>query len=121
MCITNNVEHMCVLGDMNPDFLRAHSWHTQALSSFIKHENLYVTLQHSSSNVSYSYSNTYSQCYSTLDHIFLSKNLSHYIVKYYSKCDEVENQCDHAPIILELDIPIDHHVHALINYKPCKK
>ena len=56
--------------------------------------------------MSYSYSNSYSQCYSILDHIFLSESLSHYIVNYYSKCDEVENQSDHAPIVLELDIPI---------------
>ena len=121
LCITNNVEHMCVLGDMNTDFSRTHSWHTQALNRFIDHENLYNALQHSSSNVSYSYSNSYSQCYSILDHIFLSKSLSHYIVNYYSKCDEVENQSDHAPIVLELDIPIDHHIHVPINYKPRKK
>ena len=121
LCITNNVEHMCVLGDMNTDFSRAHSWHTQALNRFIDHENLYVALQHSSSTVFYSYSNSYSQCYSILDHIFLSESLSHYIVNYYSKCDEVENQSDHAPIVLELDIPIDHHVHVSINHKPRKK
>ena len=82
---------------------------------------MYNALQHSSSNVSYSYSNSYSQCYSILDHIFLSKSLSHYIVNYYSKCDEVENQSDHAPIVLELDIPIDHHIHVPINHKPRKK
>ena len=121
LCITNNVEHMCVLGDMNTDFSRTHSWHTQALNRFIDHENLYNALQHSSSNVSYSYSNSYSQCYSILDHIFLSKSLSHYTVNYYSKCDEVENQSDHAPIVLELDIPIDHHIHVPINHKPRKK
>ena len=121
LCITNNVEHMCVLGDMNTDFSRTHSWHSQALNRFIDHENLYNALQHSSSNVSYSYSNSYSQCYSILDHIFLSKSLSHYIVNYYSKCDEVENQSDHAPIVLELDIPIDHHIHVPINHKPRKK
>ena len=117
MCITNNVEHMCVLGDMNTDFSRAHSWYTQALNIFIDHENFYVALQHSSSNVSYSYSYSYSQCYSILDHNFLSKSLSHYIVNYYSKCDEVENQSDHAAIVLELDIPIDHHVYVSINHK----
>ena len=85
LCITNNVEHMCMLGDMNTDFSCAHSWHTQALNRFIDHENLYVALQHVSSNVSYSYSNRYSQCYSILDHIFISESLSHYIVNYYSK------------------------------------
>ena len=46
------------------------------------------------------------------DHIFLSESLSHYIVNCYSKCDKVENQSDHAPIDLELDILIDHHVHV---------
>ena len=121
LCITNNVQHMCVLGDMNSDFSRAHSWHTQALNRFIDHENLYNALQHSSSNVSYSYSNSYGQCYSILDHIFLSKNLSHYIVNYFSKCDKVENQSDLAPIVLEIDIPIDNHVHVSINHKPSKK
>ena len=59
LCITNNVEHMCVLGDMNTDFSRTHSWHTQALNRFIDHENLYNALQYSSSNVSYSSSNSY--------------------------------------------------------------
>ena len=108
---------MCVLGDIDTDFSRAHSWHTQALTRFIDHENLYVALKHSSSNVSYSYS----QCYSILDHIFLSESLSHYIVNYYSKCDEVENQFHYAPIVLELDIHIDHHVHVSINHKPRKK
>ena len=39
LCIINNVEPMCVLGDMNTDFSRAHSWHTQALNRFIDHEN----------------------------------------------------------------------------------
>ena len=58
---------MCVLGDMNTDFSRVHSWHTQALNRFIEHENLYVALQHRSSSISYSYSNRYSQCYSILD------------------------------------------------------
>ena len=43
------------------------------------------------------------------------------IASYYSKCDEVENQSDHAPIVLELDIPIDHHIHVPINHKPRKK
>ena len=43
---------------------------------------------------------------------FLSESLSHYIVNCYSKCDKVENQSDHASIDLELDIPIDHHVHV---------
>ena len=103
---------MCVLGDLNTDLSRVHSWHTQALNRFIDHENVYVALQQGSSYVSYSYSNSYSQCYSILDRIFLSESLSHYIVNCFSKYDKVENQSDHASIDLELDILIDHHVHV---------
>ena len=109
--MTHNVEHICVRGDMNTDCSRAHPWHTQALNRFIDHKNLYVALQHSSSNVSYSYSNSYSQWYSILGHIFLSKSLSHYKIHCYSNGDEVENQSGHTPIVLESDIPIDHHLH----------
>ena len=35
-------------------------------------------------------------------------------------CDEVENQSDHFPIVLELDIPIDQHIHVPINHKSRK-
>ena len=55
------MEHMCVLGDMNTDFSRIHSRHTQALNSFIDQENMYIALNHSNSNVSYSYSNSYEE------------------------------------------------------------
>ena len=76
LCITNNVEHLCLLGDMNTDFSRKQSWHTHAMNRFIEYENLYIILYHDVANVLYSYSNNFSQAFSILDHIFLSKSLS---------------------------------------------
>ena len=82
---------------------------------------MYITLYHNVANVLYSYSNNYSQAFSILDHIFLSKGLSSYIESYYSLCDDVENQSDHAPVALSLNINIDLHVCAPINHIPRKK
>ena len=53
--------------------------------------------------------------------IFLSKSLSSYIESYYSLCDNVENQSDHAPVVLSLNINIDLHVCTPINHIPRKK
>ena len=69
----------------------------------------------------YSYSNNFSQAFSILDHIFLSKSLSSYIESYYSLCDDVENQSDHAPVVLSLNINIDLHVCASISHISRKK
>ena len=74
LCITNNVEHLCLLGNMITDFSRRQSWHTQAMNRLIVHENLYITLYHDKANVLYSYSNNYSNFFSILDHILLSKS-----------------------------------------------
>ena len=46
VCITNNVEHLCLLGDISTDFLRTQSWYTQAPKRFIDHENFYISLYH---------------------------------------------------------------------------
>ena len=119
--ITNNVEHLCLLGDMNTDFSRTQSWHTQALNRFIDHEDLYITLNHDVANVSYSYSNNYSQTFSILDHILLSKSLSNYIASYNSLCDDLENQSDHAPVVLSLNIYVELQMNAPVKHIPRKK
>ena len=31
LCIKNDVENLCVLGDMNTDLSRSYSWHTHLL------------------------------------------------------------------------------------------
>ena len=84
LCTTHNVEHICLLGDMNTDFARLHSWHTQALNRFVDYEDLYILLYHDNADVSYTYSNNYNESFSILDHIFLSKSISDYIINYSS-------------------------------------
>ena len=39
-----------------------------------------------------------------IDHIFISQNLCDYVVEYYSVCDELDNQSDHAPLVRNLNI-----------------
>ena len=92
---------MCLLGDMNTDLSRCTSWHTKALTRFIEHESLYITLNHSCADVSYTstYCNSHNNVFSTIDHIFISQNLCDYVVKYCSLCDEIDNQSDHVPLV----------------------
>ena len=71
---------MCFLGDMNAYLSRRNSWHTKALNKFIEHEDLYITLNHSCADVSYTYCNTYNNIFSTIYHIFISQNLCDYML-----------------------------------------
>ena len=59
LSIKNDVQNLCVLGDMNTDLSRFHSWHTKSLLRFIENEDLFITLNHSCACISYSYCNTY--------------------------------------------------------------
>ena len=42
--------------------------------------------------------------FSIINHIFISQNLCDYVVKYYSVCDELDNQSGHAPLVRNLNI-----------------
>ena len=66
------VQNLCVLGDMNTDLSRSHSWNTQSLLKFIENEDLFITLNHSGADMSHSYCNTYTNAFSIIDHIFAS-------------------------------------------------
>ena len=101
---------------MNTDYLRTQSWHIQALNRFIDHENLYISLYHETADVSCTYSNDYNNEFTTLDHILLSKSLSDYIFNYSSLRENVENQSDHAPVVLSLNIFIQSHSYTPSNH-----
>ena len=121
LCIKYCAEFVCIAGDMNTDLSRIDSWHTQTLLEFIDYENLYVPLDHMTANVKYSYSNSFFNTFSIIDHVFISKNLSQYIKQYYTLCDEVENQSDHAPVVLTLDIEMKKHAPNPYVYKDRRK
>ena len=100
-------------------FSRHESLNTKAILQFIGEENLYVPLHHSYVNVDYSYSNVSTNTYSIIDHVLVSSNLSDVISSYYSICNDVENQSDHSPIVLEFLIYINNHITVPYNSKPC--
>ena len=47
LCIKNDVQNLCVLGDMNTDLSRFLSWHTKSLLRVIENEDLFIALNHS--------------------------------------------------------------------------
>ena len=71
MCIKHSVQYMYLLGDMNTDLSRCTSWHTKALTRFIEHESLYITLNHLCADASYTHCITHTKVFSTIDHIFI--------------------------------------------------
>ena len=120
LCIKYNAEYVCIGGDFNTQFSRRESLNTKTILQFICEENLYVPLNHSYANVDYSYSNVSTNTYSIIDPVIVSSNLSDVISSYYSICNDVENQSDHSPIVLELLIDISKHITVPYNSKPCK-
>ena len=101
LCIKHSVQYMCLLGDMNTELSRCTS---KTLTRFIEHESLYITLNHSCADVSYTCCNSHNNVFSTIDYIFISQNLCDYVVKYCSLCDEIDNQSDHVPLVLAINI-----------------
>ena len=45
---------------------------------------------------------TANNSYSGIDHFVVSESLFCNTIDYYSMCDEIDNQSDHAPIIMSL-------------------
>ena len=87
-----------------------------AILQFIGEENVYVPLNHHSyANVDYSYSNISTNTYSIIDHVLVSCNLSDVVSSYYSICNDVENQSDHSPMVLELLTDTNKHITVSYN------
>ena len=96
ICRKNDAMYICIAGDFNTAFDREQSWHTQSLKQFMSQENLICGVYFIQLRVDYSYCNSYS----VINHYVVSESLFCYIVDYYSICDEIDNQSDHAPIIM---------------------
>ena len=54
--------------------------------------------------------NSYTNAFSIIDHIFVSQSLSSYIHKWYSICDEVDNQSDHVPIVMIFQLELEQSI-----------
>ena len=112
LCMKQNAEHICIAGDMNTELTRQNSWHTTGIKRFVTDESFYFAHEHPTSNIEYSYFNTTYNTFSIIDHFIVTKHLYDSIVKHYSLCDEVDNQSDHCPIVLSLNIDVSQTIHS---------
>ena len=79
-----------------------------------------ISLYHEKADASYTYSNNYSEAFSTLDHIIFPKISDNIMVKHSSLRENVDNQPDHAPVVLSLNIFIESHFYTPSNHIPRK-
>ena len=110
LCMKQNAEHMCIAGDINTELTRQNSCHTNGIIRVVTHESLYFALEHP--NIEYNYFNTTYNTFTIIDNYIVTKHLYDYIVKHYSLCDEVDNQSDHCPIVLSLNIDVCKTIHS---------
>ena len=101
ICLTCDTNYIIIGGDLNCELDR-NVPQTQALKAFIEEENLYLAINHSMSNVTYTHEN-----FSTIDHLIVTPNLADYIVKYES-LHTVQNPSDHSPLLLEMNLDIEY-------------
>jgi exonuclease III len=98
--------HIIVGGDLNVDFSR--TWlHTGPLTEFCNENCLYPVVNHSASDVDYSYQLSM-QRFQTIDHFIVSEQLYCESVSRVAVCYEVDNTSDHDPIHLQLSINAEH-------------
>ena len=51
LCVKYNIDNICIAGDLNTDFARQNSQHTQLMLKFIDDEDLYVAVKHNNADV----------------------------------------------------------------------
>lgn len=118
ICIQYDAEYVCIVGDLNTDTTRLHSWHTQSLTQFVNNEGLCFALNYADADVKYTYHNEYHNSFSIIDHFIVSQNLSSAILGYYSICEDVDNVSDHSPLVLMLNIDFSSFKPLHLTYKP---
>ena len=106
ICSKYNAEYICIGGDMNTDLTRLHSQNTLSLNNYAVTEGLKFALHHSISSVVHTFSSFSTSSLSILDHFIVTDILFNRI-QCYVTCDEIENQSDHLPLLITLDIEWD--------------
>ena len=90
---------------MNTDLTRLHSQNTLSLNNYVVTEELKFALHHSISSVVHTFSSFSTSSFSILDHFIVNEILFNRI-QCYVTCDEIENQSNHLPLLITLDIDI---------------
>ena len=105
ICSKYSAEYICIGGDMNTDLTRLHSQNTLSLNTYVVTEELKFALHHSMSSVVHTFSSFSTNSFSILDHFIVNIFLFNRI-QCYITCDKIENQSDHLPLLITLDIDI---------------
>ena len=123
LCLHNNTDHICIVGDMNTDISRSHSRHTRLLLQFVENEQLYLALlalNFSDKNVKYTYYNNYHHMHSIIDHFIISQCLFDLIISYHSICEDVDSMSVHSPLCVCFNIDSRKFECNALNFKPRK-
>ena len=82
-----------------------HSQNTLSLNNYAVTEELKFALHHSVSSVVHTFSSFSTSSFFFLDHFIVNEFLFNRI-QCYVTCDEIENQSDHLPLLITLDIEL---------------
>ena len=105
--VNNNSDcHTIIGGDFNVDFIRDRLF-SAALTDFCEHIGLHPVIQHNFCNSDFIYRAIMKRC-SVLDHFLLTSGIFDTAVKSAYVIHEVDNTSDHDPIILHLDLQVQH-------------
>ena len=100
-CDLHPSEHVIIGGDYNTCFDRSRSLHTPSLIEFMNDNSLCCGLNHSMSDVTYTYESKIDGTRSLVDHFMLTETLYQNILRYHA-VDTGENMSDHLALLVEL-------------------
>ena len=99
----SDIEYVIVGGDLNTDVSRLRSCHSSAIREFCADHSMRLCVDHSVSNVNFTYFNEHSNVRSLLDHFIVTDNLFN-MLSGYSSVDDIDNFSDHNPVMLSLNL-----------------
>ena len=98
-----DIDNVVICGDLNTDFSRCSSAHSQALTAFCEDKGICPCISAECADVDYTYENDFNNVQSTLDHFIVSSSLTSKIVEYFT-VHEGDNLSDHSPVYMSIDV-----------------
>ena len=113
-----DAEHICIPGDINAELTQQNSWHTNGIKRIITDESFYFAHKHP---IEYRYFNTTYNIFTIIDNFIVTKHMYDSIIRHNSLCDEVDNQSDHCPNVLALNIDVYKTIHIPTVHRSSKQ
>ncbi len=98
-----NVNQVVIGGDFNTDFVRTNSRNTRSLLDFIHQQSLISCISLDCSTCDYTYESKSNGSKSLIDHVIISENIAHDVLKYEVRHDG-DNMSDHSPVFMTFDV-----------------